>query len=270
MGAVSAVATTSSLARDLRELGVDHGQSVLLHASMRSLGTVDGGPAAVVAAFREALGPRGTLVVPAMTMDNSDTSREHLRRVQGMTRREQWHYRRRMPAFDPLTTPGTGMGVIAEHVRTSPGAVRSAHPQSSFAAVGGRASLFMGRHKPGCHLGEDSPLAALYEADAKICLLGVGYDACSAFHLAEYRYTAHPPRRRYGCVVKRNGRAEWRHYRDVILDDGEFGQLGADLEVMCSHIGKGQVGAAAATLIPIREAVDFATTWLAEHRMRHS
>ena len=76
-----------SLADDLRKLGVAPDQSILLHSSMRSLGWVEGGEAAVVAALSGVIGPGGTIVVPAMTSENSDTSREYLRRTRGMSRR---------------------------------------------------------------------------------------------------------------------------------------------------------------------------------------
>jgi aminoglycoside 3-N-acetyltransferase len=266
MAAGSVYATRPSLAADLRKLGVTAGQHVLLHASLRSLGWVEGGPDAVIGALCDVLGLQGTLVVPAMTSGNSDTSRAYRQRTHGMTWWQRHRYRRCIPPFDPATTPGIETGLIAEKVRTSQGAVRSAHPQSSFAALGARAERFMRHHALDCHLGEQSPLARLYEADARILLLGVGYDNCTAFHLAEYRYTADPPRRRYACMMLRNGRRKWCHYQDVVLDDSDFPAIGEALaatEGACT----GMVGGADATLIPLRAAVDFAVTWLATHRI---
>jgi len=261
--------TRDSLATDLRKLGVGAGQRILLHASLRSLGWVDGGTATVVGALRDVLGPAGTLVVPAMTPGNSDTSRLYRERARDMTWWQRRRYRRRMPPFDAATTPGTGTGLIAEQVRTSEGAVRSAHPQSSFAAIGALSEHFMHGHAPDCHLGERSPLARLYDADAQILLLGVGYANCTAFHLAEYRYTAHPPRRRYACAVLRNGRRKWWHYRDVVLDDSDFAAIGEALAAT-NNVSTGTVGAADAALIPLRTAVDFAAAWLGAHRARDS
>lgn len=258
-------ATRPSLAGDLRKLGVRVGQSVLLHASLRSLGWVEGGAAAVVGALRDIVGPAGTLVAPAMTAQNSTTSPAYRERTQGMKARERRRYRGAMPAFDPATTPGFRTGIIAEYIRTSAGAVRSTHPQSSFAAVGASAERFMRHHADDCHLGESSPLSRLYEAGALILMLGVGFDSCSAFHLAEYRYTEKPPRRRYACVVKRDGRCQWWQYEDVVLDASDFIHIGKALEA-AYPVAKGTVGSADATMIPLREAVDFAATWLAAHR----
>ena len=259
--------TADSLASDLCKLGVAADQSILLHASMRSLGWVKGGETAVVNALCGVIGPGGTLVVPTVTPDNSDTSRAYRRRTQAMTREQRRRYRRDMPAFDAATTPSTGTGLIAEHIRTNPGAVRSTHPQSSFAAVGANAERYMRHHADDCHLGEESPLAVLYEVGVQILMIGVGYDSCTAFHLAEYRYIQRPPRRRYACVVVRDGRRQWWRYEDVVLDDGDFIQIGEAFEASRS-IASGTVGSATAKLIPMREAVDFAAAWLRVHRTR--
>ena len=59
--------TVSSLAYDLRTLGVIPGDVLLLHSSYQSLGFVAGGTEAVVLALLAALGPEGTLVVPTHT-----------------------------------------------------------------------------------------------------------------------------------------------------------------------------------------------------------
>ena len=242
---------------------------MLLHASLRSLGWVEGGAAGVVGALRDVLGPVGTLVVPAMTPGNSNTSRLYREQARDMTCWQRRGYRRRMLPFDAATTPSTGTGQIAEQVRTSEGAVRSAHPQSSFSALGALGEQFMQGHAPDCHFGERSPLARLYDADAQILLLGVGYASCTAFHLAEYRYTSHPPRRWYACVVLRNGRRKWLRYRDVVLDDSDFTAIGEALAAT-NNVSTGTVGAADAALIPLRTTVDFAAAWLSAQRSQAS
>jgi aminoglycoside 3-N-acetyltransferase len=123
------------LVGDLRRLGVEAGQTLLVHASLRSIGWVKGGATTVVGALREAVGDDGNIVVPASTEANSMTSRAHRKRIASMTADEVRKYKLEMPAFDRDTTPSGG-GAISEAVRKSKGAVRSAHPQSSFAAVG--------------------------------------------------------------------------------------------------------------------------------------
>lgn len=257
--------TTSSLTADLRRLGVRSGEVLLVHAAMSQIGHVAGGAAAVVAALANVVGSAGTLVVPAQTADNSDTSSAHLSRIAGMTPDQIRQFRAAMPPFDPATTPSSGMGCLAEQVRISPGAIRSAHPQTSFAALGPLAEKLMSGHRLDCHLGEFSPLARLYEANASILLLGVTYNVCTAFHLAEYRYLARPPRREYRCVVANDGGTRWHSYQDVVLDDRDFDELGADLE-RASAVIKGRVGGAECRLLSLVTGVDFAVAWLRRYR----
>jgi aminoglycoside 3-N-acetyltransferase len=163
--------TRASLAADLTALGLRAGDTVLMHSSLRSVGWVLGGQVAVVQALLDVLGPAGTLVVPTQTTGNSDP--EYWTRPSVP---ETWWpvVREHMPAFDPAVTPSVGIGVLAEAVRTWPGAVRSNHPHTSFAAVGARAADLMATHELDSQLGEGSPLAALERVGARILLLGVG------------------------------------------------------------------------------------------------
>jgi aminoglycoside 3-N-acetyltransferase len=257
--------TRQSLAQDLRTLGVRSGQVLLVHSSLRSVGMVRGGAGAVLGALRDAAGTAGTLVVPTGTSGNSDTSRLYRARTAGMTAEQISRYKVAMPPFDPAKTRSEGMGVIAECLRTTPGAVRSAHPQSSFAALGPLAHEVTDDHAVDCHLGERSPLGRLYEMGARVLLLGVGYEACSVFHLAEYRYLDSPPTQTYRCVLPGAGQAQWYQYADVALDDGHLGELGADFDPI-GPVLRGHVGRAACRLLPIVAAVDFAVEWLRRRR----
>jgi aminoglycoside 3-N-acetyltransferase len=252
------------LDRDLAALGVRVGQVVLLHSSLRSIGHSIGGAQTVVAALRDRLG-NGTLVVPTGTSANSDTSPHYRDAVADMTGQEVAGYREAMPAYDSETTPSNEMGRIAEHVRLLPGAVRSAHPHTSFAAIGPQAKSITDDHARDCLLGERSPLARLYDADALILLLGVGYNRCTAFHLAEYRYTGTRPRRTYRAVVNDGRGREWCEFVDVDLNAGDFASLGADFD-QTGVVRHGRVGQAEARLFSLTAAVDFATDWFALHR----
>ena len=260
--------TRRRLAADLRSLGLPAGRPVLVHASLSQIGHVKFGAETVIGALLQVLGPNGTLVTGAGTPENSTTSRAFLQRTDGLTQEEVERYRAQMPAFDRKHTP-TSVGAIAEALRTWPGAERSGHPQSSFAAVGREARALMADHRVKCHLGEDSPLAKLYDRDALILMVGVGYRACSAFHLAEYRYCERPPRRVYSCVVKKWGNPSWLEYRDVVLDDSDFEFIGNHVEGVLEDQGtmlSGTVGHAPSRLIPMRSVVDLAGRWLADNR----
>ncbi|NUK01764.1 AAC(3) family N-acetyltransferase [Streptomyces lunaelactis] len=264
---MSANHSDRQLAGQLAGLGVEPDGVLIVHASLRTVGAVDGGPGAVVRALRQALGPQGTLVVPSFTTENSDTSPSFRDRVRGLGEEERAAVRASMPPFDRASTPAPLMGALAETVRLSPGALRSGHPQTSFAALGPHAERIVADHSPDCHLGEESPLARLYELGAQVLLLGTGFDRCTAFHLGEYRVPS-PPQRLYRCVVSGNGGREWWEYADVDLDDSDFAALGSGFERGASGgaVRKGRVGSAESRLLRIADAVDFAQRWLPEHR----
>jgi aminoglycoside 3-N-acetyltransferase len=253
--------THELLTREFTQLGVRPGDTLLVHASMGAVGWVCGGATTVVQALLDVVGPAGTVAVPAQTLDNRDPSRWSHAPVP-----EPWWpaIRAALPAFDRALTPSTGMGVIAERVRTWPGSFRSGHPLTSFAAVGARAGELMAEHPLHSLLGDESPLAALERADARVLLLGVGFDKCTAFHLAECRLPDRPIRQLAAVVRTKNGR-EWVRYESAGLDDHDFGDLGAAYEKLGS-VSRGKVGAATSRLFPIREAVRFARTWIARHR----
>jgi aminoglycoside 3-N-acetyltransferase len=253
--------TRASLADDLRSLGIRPGDVTLVHSSLRSLGWVCGGAVAVVQALLDVLGPGGTLVVPTHTTGNSDPM--HWRNPPVP---ESWWpvIREHMPAFDPAVTPCSGLGVIPELVRTWPGAVRSDHPHTSFAAVGPAATALMAGHRLDCQLGEHSPLATLARAGATVLLLGVGFDKCTAFHLAEYRIPW-SPRHEFGTAVLTPEGRRWVTYSDVGINSDDFADLGTAFDDT-GEVVRGTVGEADCRLFPVASAVEFAVGWLTRHR----
>jgi len=223
---------TGELPSLLGSLGIRRGGVLMVHAALSGTGTA---PGPVRDALLDALGRDGTLIVPAFTPENSDTSRAYRTAVAGLSEKEAERYRATVQPFDPGSTGCPTMGALAECVRSTTGAVRSAHPQTSLAGLGPRAGELLGRHPLSSHLGRLSPMGRLYAADAQILLLRVGFEVCSAFHYAEYLarpltdylLRPRPARRTYRCVMGREG--NWVEYRDLVLDDSDFGAIGSRL-----------------------------------------
>jgi aminoglycoside 3-N-acetyltransferase len=259
--ATSRPRTRESLGADLRNLGVRPGGVLLVHSSLSALGWVVGGAVAVVQALLDIVGPDGTLVCPTHTGDNSDPAVW----MRPPVPRDWWPViRAHMPAFDPRVTPSRGVGAIPEVLRSWPGALRSAHPQTSFAALGPRAGIITRDHRLGSALGEHSPLRRLYDLDAEVLLLGAGHDSNTSLHLAEYRRSA-PRRGRSGAAVSGPDGRRWVTCDDVDLDDGDFGAIGAAIDAAGLTRG-GVVGSARCALMSQRAVVDFAREWMERHR----
>jgi aminoglycoside 3-N-acetyltransferase len=248
--------TRKSLADQFQNLGVKCGDTLLVHSSLRSLGWVNGGPEAVVLALLDVLGDTGTLVVPTQSSDNSDPANWQHPPVP-----EEWKQiiRDTMLPYNPSTTRTRLMGVVAETVRTWPGAVRSAHPQTSFAAVGLLAESLMVGHLFNCALGEQSPLARLEKAHARVLLLGVGFECCTAFHLAEYRIPGRETLNSFAVMT--DERRQWMTVRDTALSEERFDEMGDDFERELQVI-RAKVGGADARLFQITDAVAYAQRWL--------
>lgn len=254
--------TSSSLAADLRVLGLAGGDTVLVHSALRSLGFVAGHVQAVVVALLEVLGPDGTLVVPTHTNYNSDPAGWSNPPVP-----EAWWpvIRRENPGFDPALSPSRWMGVLPETVRTWPGALRSGHPQVSFAALGPRAAEIVGVHPVDDELGDGSPLGAVYRLDGKVLLLGCGHANNTSLHLSECRQER-PRMDANGAAVREpGGGARWVTWTAPASDSSDFEELGAAYEVV-GPVSVGRVGGATARLMPQRALVDFGTAWIREHR----
>lgn len=250
------------LADALSGFELSRGATVLVHSSLHELGPIDGGPATLYHAIRDVLGPAATVVVPTHTADNSTTSRLFLAAVEGKDRVEA---ERRIPGFDPRSSPSVRMGAFAELIRTHPDAVRSPHPQCSFAAVGPLARSLMAVHDLDCHLGERSPLRALDQHGATILLLGVGYDKCTALHLAEYRLPWPLAAKAYRCYVMVDGARTARDFSSVDLDADDFPALGQELD-SSEFVHSLYVGTARCRAIPMPEAVAFAAEWMTRRR----
>ncbi len=256
--------TVGSLERDLSMLGIEPGMVLLVHSSLSSLGWVCGGAVAVILAIENALGPGGTLVMPSMAGDLSEPADWHNPPVP-----EAWWpiIRDKMPAFDPDMTPTRKLGAIPECFWKQSGAVRSSHPNASFAARGPKAQTIVGGHSLDFSHGEGSPLARIYELDGRVLLIGVDHDVNTSLHLAEYRSSLknHKQAKRGAPMTVASSR-EWVSYDDIELVDDDFVDIGKRFADETGLVRSGSVGCASCRLMPQRQLVDFAVQWMDENR----
>lgn len=253
--------TVHTIYEDLVKLGVNNGDILLVHSSLSSLGWVCGGAQAVITALLNAVGKDGTLIMPTHSGDWSDPAewtnppvpKDWLQIIYD-----------NMPAFDIKTTPTLGMGRIAELFRTFPNTIRSNHPQVSFCANGKFARDITAHHPLTPQLGMKSPLGNMYKIKAKVLLLGVDYDCCTSFHLAE-SLIDEMPIKKTGTAVLENGKTCWKWFNDYEYDPDDFTLIGKEFE-QNYNVQKGKVGNGDCKLFEMRPGVDFAKKWLIAHR----
>ncbi|UWG47738.1 Aminoglycoside N3'-acetyltransferase [Halanaeroarchaeum sp. HSR-CO] len=254
--------TVDSMVSDFRSLGIETGDTLIVHSSLSALGWVSGGAQAVVDALQCTLSESGTLVMPTHTSQYTDPARWSNPPVP-----ESWYetIRDSMPAFRPGMTPTRDVGAIPECFRTYPAVQRSTHPEVSFAAWGAEAEGIVSGHAIDFGLGERSPLAGIYDNAGKILLLGTNHNTNTSLHLAEYRADISVPRVSNAAPIRRDGERVVVEYVDIELSTDDFLDIGAAFER--EHDAEsGQVGAANATVIDQRSLVDFAVEWMESNR----
>jgi aminoglycoside N3'-acetyltransferase len=220
----------------LRALGVARGGVLLVHASFRATRPLDGGPAGLIGALRDAVGPDGTLVMPSWPEDEDQP-------------------------FDPLTTPAApDLGVVADIFWRLPDVLRSNHCQA-FAAVGTQAQRVTADPLPLPPHIPESPVGRVHDLNGQVLLLGVGHDADTTLHLAEllagvpYRIPRH-------CTVLQGGHPVRVDYRENDHCCARFALADEWLRAR-SLQSEGRVGYAHARLARARDIVALALDRLA-------
>jgi len=238
-------------------LGLARGDSVLVHAGLRAIGPIVGGADMVLAGLCDVLGPTGTILAYTDWQSEDEI-------LAAPDRRDD------IPPFDPLRSRATrDNGFWPELLRTTPGALRSANPGASMAALGGRAAWFTADHALDYGYGPASPLGKLVEADGKTLLIGCPWDRMTLLHHAEHLADYAPKRlRRYESPLLVEGRTMWRWFEEFDTSHAPEG-LPEDyfVDVVADFLatGKGRrgtVGAAPAILVRAQQIVPFAVRWL--------
>lgn len=258
--------STETLVKQLHSLGIQKGDSIMVHSSLSRMGWIAGAEQAVVEAFMQVVTPKGTIVMPAQSTANSEPSYWSLPPIP-----EAWQQSLRdaMPAFDPHLTSLRGMGKIAECFLRHPDTIRSDHPAHSFMAWGHNAEQWMNSHPLESSFGLDSPLGKMYQTSVKIVLIGVDYDSCTALHLSEYLAN-----QKYyfeqGASILINGKRQWVTYNMLDVDSERFPAIGKEFEAQYGHsIHFGELGQARTRIIPMKPLVNFGVEWLNTHPVQH-
>jgi aminoglycoside 3-N-acetyltransferase len=181
----------AELADDFRKLGVIPGDTVMLHASVRAVGEVAGGPDQIHLALKDALTGDGTLIMYASCPAYYDeVGRGHLSPEQEQAILDK------LPPFDPATARAQrDNGALVEFFRTYPGCVDGLIAGQPWHYAFGRGSV----------------LDRFVERDGRILLLGCDHDTVTFLHYAEHIVDI-PGKRvaRFKVPVDEHGRRVWR------------------------------------------------------------
>jgi len=238
------VVNRSDITKAVLELGINPGDTVLVHSSFKSLGTVDGGAEAVIGGFLDAIGETGTLVLPTFVQKDFENAYK------------TWHIDKE-----------SDTGYLTNYFRKREGSFRSDQATHSVAASGKLARELTKTHgltgKRFGNMGDtpfakDSPWEKMYQLDAKVVMLGVSPLYITFRHYAEYCYIEE-------CLKRLEGKPEYESMKARLNDFGKTGvwphlynmELAARLEAKGS-IQKSQCGEATFIGISAKEFVDFA------------
>jgi aminoglycoside 3-N-acetyltransferase len=187
-------------------LGVAPGDVVMVHASVRAVGEVAGGPDEIHLALKDALTAEGTLLMYAGCPRYVDeVGRGNL------TPAQEAEVLEKLPPFDPETARSArDHGVLVEFLRTYPDARVNRHV-ARFVAWGKRADYLFSTQPWDYAFGRDSALERFVGLDGKILLIGSDHDAVTFLHYAEHIANI-PDKRvaRFKVPVSENGTRVWR------------------------------------------------------------
>ena len=155
--------TKADLKHDLAAMGLTGNETILIHSSMKSIGTVEGGADTVLDALMEFFA-EGLLLLPTHT----------------------WRFineENRM--FDVCRSPCC-VGILPELFRQRPGVVRSLHPTHSMAAYGKDAAAYIeGELDANTPCTPGGCYDRLRAAHGKVLLLGVTHARNTFIHSVE-------------------------------------------------------------------------------------
>ncbi|MBZ0317721.1 MAG: aminoglycoside 3-N-acetyltransferase [Anaerolineae bacterium] len=256
--------TQTQLVEGFKALGVSPGQVVMLHASVKSVGHIMGGPNVILQALLEALTPTGTVMMYAGWQDIPDFVGE-------LSLEARQVYYEQHPAFDPAIARSVRENsVLVEFLRTWPGTQRSANPEASMVALGSHAALLTQNHPLNYGYGTGSPLEKLVQLNGRVLMLGAPLYTITLLHYAEYcAKLRHKKIIHYQCPVLQNGQKLWLDIEDYatgeVHDEYSFEQIAMAYLAEEGKGRRGQVGQADSYLLDAADLSAFAIHWLERH-----
>jgi aminoglycoside 3-N-acetyltransferase len=158
----------------LRKLGVEPGDSLMVHAAFEAHHGFRGGVRDAIDVFLQAVGPEGHLLMPSLAYHDSLLA-----------------YLSRLDRFDVRRTPSV-MGLMSEFFRRRPGVARSGHPAHPILVHGPRQQWFVEGHEYSPHsCAADTAFDKLLAVGGKVAFFNVTFAHFTFFHYLEHRVAPH-------------------------------------------------------------------------------
>lgn len=258
--------TRRQLVDGLFDLGLAPNDVVMLHASVRAVGPLLGGPDTIIHALLDVLGPGGTVM---MYTDWEHAAQHFMKYAAGAALTPD--LLDAFPPFDPRTSRARrAYGVLPEFLRTWPNSYRSGNPDASVTALGSAAAWLCRDHPLHYGYGPGSPFAKLVEASGNVLLLGSPLTNVTLLHYAEHMaQLANKRTIHYQEPILVNGTKHWVTIEEFDTDnpivaeawDGYFGDVVPDY----LRTGKGRsakVGHAQAYVFDAADLYSYAVAWM--------
>lgn len=250
----------AQLAENLTALGLVQGDTVMVHASVRAVGAIAGGPDQIHLAIKDAVGADGTLLMYASCPDGYDEVGRGT-----LSPEVEAELLEKLPPFDAETARSArDNGALVEMLRTYPGSRVNDHV-ARFVAWGKHAEHLFAEQPWNYAFGAGSALERFVALDGKILMLGSDHDTVTFLHYAEH-VGDFPGKRvvRYLVPVLERGDRVWRAMEEFDTSDAgahanwpaRFFARIVDLHLRRTQNGGGLVGDARSHLLSARALLD--------------
>lgn len=278
--------TKSEFKSVLQSLGIQAGDTLVVHTKMSALPYMIGSERTIVEGLLEVLGTRGTLLMPAQnTYDNGDPK---FWENPPIDEKLHQHVRAHFPPFN-FFSPLKKMGKVAAYFHHLPGVLRSPQTSVSFIGCGPKAEAIL-KTKTSSGFREGSVVENITNVNAKILLLGVDYDNCTTLHYSQTKSEIYMSKNRETGVYATSTIVVEMQDKDLILsrelpygieitnlttkivekeavgyNSDIFPLIGkayeqAGHQYQALEFGKGEI-----KLLPAKELVEFGVQWLEEN-----
>ena len=253
------------LADDLRGLGLATDDLVMVHASLRAVGAVDGGADGLLDAIESVISPSGTVLMMVSARDDASWVNEQPEHERASLLAGTEPFDARLSPSDPDN------GALAEVFRCRPGGFASDHPEGRFVASGRLAAALTANVPWDDYYGPGSPLERLVDHGGRVLRLGADLDTVTLLHLAEYLVVLPEKRRvRRHRLVATPDEPRVRVVECLDDCDGIVDHPGEDYFaiILRAYLATGRarvgvIGSATSELVDAHDLVAFAVAWMA-------